>query len=80
MDATAYLGPEHVVDHPVLGDTAEPVERRRGDDRVEMVAIAADAGAGPGDTGFDPSFQLFRRRVGHALKRSDPRADQGYTE
>ena len=48
MDAVAELGAEDVVDEPVLGDAAEPVERRRRHHGVEMVTVAGDLGLAPG--------------------------------
>ena len=59
MDAVAQLGAEHVVDEPVLGDPRQAVERGRGDDRVEVVAVAADLGPRAGNPGLDPLLQLF---------------------
>ena len=62
MDAAAHLVTEHVVHEPVLGDAAEALERGRGHDRVEVVPVASDFGAGAGDPGLDPLFQLLWSR------------------
>ncbi len=59
MDPIPHLGAEHVVDEPVLGDPAEALERGRGDDGIEMVAVAVDFGSGSGNAGFDPFLQLL---------------------
>ena len=67
MDAVADLGAEHVVDKLVLGDAAEARERGRADDRLEVVAVADDVGAGAGDPGLDPVLQL----VGDRLTRQE---------
>ena len=68
MDAAAQLGAEHVVDEPVLGDPTEAVERRCGDDRVEVVPVAGHVGAGAGDLGFDPFLQLLGGYDGHSSR------------
>ena len=59
MDAVADLGAEHVVDEPVLGDPAQAPNAPR-DDRVEVVAVAGDFGAGAGDPGLDPCLSAPR--------------------
>ena len=48
VDAVAELVAEHVIHEPVLGDPAEALERGRRDDRVEVVPVAGDLGAGAG--------------------------------
>ena len=55
MDAAADLVAEYAVHQPVLGDPAEPLERRGADHGVEVVAVTGNLGASPGDPGFDPS-------------------------
>ena len=62
MDAVPNLAPEDVVDEAVLGDAAEALERGRGDDRVEVVPVAANLGAGAGNPGLDSLFQLLWSR------------------
>ncbi len=58
MDPVAELGSEHVVNKLVLSDAAEAGERRAFEHRIEVVAIAADGGAGAGDSGLDAILQL----------------------
>jgi len=62
MDAVADFATEHVVHEPVLGDAAEAVERGRRHDRVEVVTVAVNLGAGAGNPGLDPLFQLLWSR------------------
>lgn len=59
MDPVPHLGAEDVVDEPVLGDPAEALERGRGHDGIEMMAVAVDFGSGPWNAGFDPFLQLL---------------------
>ncbi len=58
MDTIAQLIAEHVIHEPVLGESWHALERRRGDDRVEMMSVAGDGRDGAGDAGFDPGFEL----------------------
>ena len=62
MDTVADLRPEHVVNEPVLGDPAEALERRCGDDGVEVLPVAGNGGGGTGNCGFDPVLKLFGSR------------------
>ena len=62
MDAVADFPTEHVVDEPVLGDAGEAVERGRRHDRVEVVPVTANLGAGTGNPSLDPLFQLLWSR------------------
>ena len=70
MDPIANLGAEHVIDKPVLCDPAEPRKRGRGDDRVEVVPVAGDLGAGPGIPASIRSFSSSGV-ADMPLKRSD---------
>jgi hypothetical protein len=88
MDAAPELGAEHVVDEAVLSNPAEAPERGGGDDRVEVVTVAADLGASAGNPGLDSLLELVGRRrqlrgrrltqllwrARHVLKRSEPRS------
>ena len=59
VDPVAELGAEHVVNKLVLGDAAEAGKRRAFDDRLEVVPVAADVGAGTGDRSLDAILQLI---------------------
>jgi iron-sulfur cluster assembly protein len=69
VDTIAELGSEHVVDELVLRDPAQPLERRRADDRLEMVTVAGNFGARTWNPSLDPALQLFGGRR-HCDKRS----------
>ena len=76
VDAVAQLGAEHAVHEPVLGDSVKSNERGCRYNRVEVMPVAADLGAGAGDAGFDALFQLLRG-CGHAQSVA---RSYGYTE
>jgi hypothetical protein len=69
VDPVADLGPEHVVDEPVLGDPGKVTERRSGYDGVEMVTVPGDLGAGTRDPGFNALLELLGS-CRHSLKGS----------
>ena len=69
MNPVAELGSEDVVDETVLGDAVQAAERLRGDDRIEVMAIAGHLGARAGDPGLDPLLQFFGSNA-HGRKRS----------
>ena len=76
MDPVTDLGAEHVVDQPVLGNSAEALKGRCRDDGVEVMAVPGNLGLGAGNAGFDPFLELIRGS-GHRLSvASAPR----YTE
>ena len=70
MDAVADLGAEHVVDEPVLRDSAEAHEGRRGDDSAEMATVTGHLDAGLGNRRLDPLLELLGS-CSHVLKRSE---------
>jgi hypothetical protein len=70
VDAIAQLRAKDVIDEPVLGDATESAEGVRGDDRVEVVPIAGNLGAGTRNLRLDPVLQFLRGRA-HCLKRSE---------
>jgi len=59
MNTVTELGAEHVVDEPVLGDPRHTCKRGRAHDRVEVMAVAGDAGDGARDAGLDPGLQFL---------------------
>ncbi len=59
MDPVAEFGAEHVVNKLVLGDAREAGKRRPYDDRLKVVPVACDIGAGPRDRGLDAILQLI---------------------
>ena len=61
MDAAPELISKNVVDEPVLGDPAEPTERRRNHHRVKMVTVSGNRGLGARDPGLDASLQFLGR-------------------
>ena len=58
MDPVAYLVAEYVVHEPVLGDPGESPERRRRNNRVEVVAVTGHHGSRIRDLGLDARLQL----------------------
>ena len=58
MDPVTEFGAENVVNKLVLGDAGEAGERRSLDDRLEVVTVAGDVGAGSWDSGLDTILQL----------------------
>jgi len=58
--AVAELRAEHVVDQPVLGDTAEPAEPGSEDDGVEVAPVTGHLGAGTGNSCLYPLLELLR--------------------
>ena len=66
MNSIAELGTENVVDEAVLGDAVQALERRRGHNGVEVVAVPGHDCARAGNPGFDPSLKLVWRH-GHGF-------------
>ena len=59
MDAVTHLGAEHLVHEPVLGYTAQTLERGRGYDGSEVMPVARYLRGGAGNSGLDPLLQLL---------------------
>ncbi len=78
MDPVAELGTEDVVDQLVLGDAAEAGKGWAFNHRLEVMAVAADGGSGPGDFRLDAALQFIWRN-GHGEKVSAQRRRR-YTE
>jgi hypothetical protein len=74
VDAATHLVAEHVVDELVLGDPAQPGERAGLDDRLEMLAIAANFSSRARYPGLDPLLQFIGSNA-HERKRSGSRPD-----
>ncbi len=69
MYTASDLGPEHVIDEPVLLDPAAPRERGCRHRRAKVIPAARpvfDLGRGPGNPGLDALLDLVRVR--HASK------------